>query len=66
MNENAKYFAGGRIEVYDERSKNGYAVYEGRFWIPIELMSAFRECFDYKELDRLPYLNFDMRDYEKG
>ncbi len=62
MNENAEKFRGGRIEVYDNKSKNGYAVYEGRWWLPIQIAQQFYDLFDGLETDDLPYLRFDMRD----
>jgi len=63
MNENAKYFAGGRIAVF-ERDKQ-YAVYEARFWIPIEFMDAFREVFDFKESDHMPMIRWDYEELKK-
>jgi len=65
MNENAKYFRGGRIEVYDRDSKTGYAIWEARFWIPIEFYDQFRETFDFKESDNMPYINWDYKPKEK-
>ena len=65
MIQNPKYFKyrGGRIEVYDSKSKSGYAVYEGRFLVPCEIMEDFRDLWDMKEFGCLPYLQFD---YEKA
>ena len=64
--QNPKYFGyrGGRLELYDEKSNTGYAIYEGRFLIPEELIEKFRECFDFVEVDKLPYLRFDMEELE--
>lgn len=64
MNDNAKKFRGGRIEVFDSKSKSGYAVYEGRWWLPIEIAQQFYDLFDGYETDDLPYLRFDMREVE--
>jgi hypothetical protein len=62
MNDNAKHFRGGRIEVFDIKAKLGYAVYEARWWLPIEIAQKFYDLFDGFETDHLPYLRFD---YEK-
>ena len=54
-----KGFRGGRIEVFDSKSKDGYAVYEARFLIPREFMSSFREVWDFKESDEMPFIHWD-------
>lgn len=46
-----KGFRGGRIEVYDRRRKDDYAVYEASFLLPEELFEDFRKTFDGKESD---------------
>lgn len=60
MNENAQKFRGGRIEVYDSKSKSGYAVYEARWWLPIDIAERFYDLFDGYETDDLPRFNFNM------
>ena len=59
--QNPDYFGycGGRIEVYDRDSDTGYAIYEARFLIPEELMGAFRETFDFKESDKMPFIKWE-------
>lgn len=44
-------FAGGRLEVSDETSRNPYPVYEGRFLMPRDLFEQLREVFDGYESD---------------
>ena len=61
MNPEYSQFRGGRIEVYDSKSKSGYAIYEARFFIPEEFMDAFREVFDFKESDEMPYIHWDIK-----
>ena len=62
--QNPEYYGycGGRIEVYDRDSKTGYAIYEARFLIPEELMENFRNTFDFKESDKLPYIRWERID----
>ena len=62
MNPKYQWGRGGRIEVYDRKDKSGYAVYEARFFIPAEFMDAFRETFDFKESDKLPYINWNQKE----
>ena len=61
MNPKYSKFRGGRIEVYDKKRKDGYASYEARFLIPAEFMDAFREVFDFKESDEMPYIRWDIK-----
>lgn len=58
---NPKYdgWRGGRIEVYDRKDKSGYACYEARFFIPEEFIGPFRETWDFKESDKMPYIRWD-------
>lgn len=60
LNPQFAHFRGGRIEVYNDFSP--YSIYEARFLIPEELFENFRETFDFKEVDALPYINFDCPD----
>lgn len=53
-------YRGGRIEVYDQHSKEKYAVYEASFVVPEEMIDDFRKCFDFKEVDKIPRIEFDM------
>lgn len=59
MNPDFKNFRGGRIKVFDNNDKSGYAFYEARFLIPIEFMDAFMEMWDLKESDKMPYIRWD-------
>lgn len=54
MNPENKYFRGGRIEVYDNKDKGGYACYEARFFIPKEFMDSSEKCGILKNLTRCP------------
>ena len=62
QNPDYKGFRGGRIEIYDKESKSDYAVWEARFLLPVEFYYTFRELFDFKESDLMPYISWD---YEK-
>jgi len=62
MNPKYQWGRGGRIEVYDRKDKSGYAVYEARWFLPIEFADKFREIFDFKESDKLPYINWDQKE----
>ena len=64
MIQNPDYFGyrGGRIEVYDNQSESPYAIYEARFLIPAEFMMSFRETFDFKESDLMPYFRWDIEE----
>ncbi|MBI5196570.1 MAG: hypothetical protein HZA10_09625 [Nitrospirae bacterium] len=61
MNEKAKRFCAGRIEVYDNKDDRGYACYEARFLIPREFMDDFRKTWDRKESDEMPYIRWDYK-----
>ena len=60
MNRDWDGYFGGRIEVYDRESKTGYAVYEGRVFLPRECYGRFRECFDMVESDCGMMLKMDF------
>ena len=62
MNPKYQWGRGGRIEVFDRRDKSGYACYEGRWFVPEETADAFREIWDFKEFDHLPYLDFNHKE----
>ena len=62
MNPDYQWGRGGRIEVYDNKCKDGYAIYEARWFLPIEFADKFREVFDFKESDRLPYINWNQKE----
>jgi len=62
MNKEYQWGRGGRIEVYDSKDKSGYALYEARFFIPKEFINTFREVFDFKTSNRLPFIRFDCDD----
>lgn len=66
MNKKAKHYHAGRIEVYDSKDKSGYASYEARFFVPKEIYHEFREMFDFKEFDRLPYIRFDYDEIKES
>ena len=59
MNSEYEGWRGGRIEIYDRNDKTGYACYEARFFIPAEFMESFRETWDFKESDKMPYIRWD-------
>jgi len=59
MNPKYQDYRGGRIEVYDRKDKSGYACYEARFFIPKEFINSFRETWDFKESDRMPFIHWD-------
>lgn len=61
LNPKFQGYRGGRIEVTDIQSESDYAVYEAKFLIPEEFMDAFREVFDFKSSDLMPYLRWDCR-----
>lgn len=65
LNPDYSQFSGGRIEVFDNESDYPYQVYEARFLIPNELMEKFRETFDFKEVDDLPFIKFDYNKNER-
>ena len=57
MNPKYQWGRGGRIEVH----QNGkpHAIYEARFFLPSSFMGAFREVFDFKESDKMPYVDWN-------
>ena len=59
MNSKYQDYRGGRIEVYDRKDKSGYACYEARFFIPKEFINSFRETWDFKESDEMPFIHWD-------
>ena len=65
--QNPKFagYRGGRIEVYDRKSKSGYACYEARFLIPKEFIDTFRDTWDFKESDKMPYIIWDYEEQNK-
>ena len=65
MNPEYQWGRGGRIEITDTKSKSHYPVYEARWFLPAEIADKFREIFDFKEFDKLPYINFNMHDYDE-
>jgi len=62
---NPKFFGyrAGRIEIYDNQSKSGYAIDEARFLIPEEFFHAFREVFDFKHTDMPVVIEWNMLNY---
>ena len=67
MIQNPKHYAyrGGRIEIYDEERKDGYAVGEARFLIPEDMIVPFRKLFDGYETDIPIRIDIDMFRLEK-
>ena len=63
MDPKYRGYRGGRIEVYDREDKERYACYETRFFIPEEFIEDFREMWDFKESDKMPFIRWD---YVKG
>ena len=59
MNPEYRWGRGGRIEVYDSKDKRGYAMYEARWFVPVEFADAFREVFDFKYSDHLPVIRWE-------
>ena len=62
MNPAYQWGRGGRIEVYDSKSKSGYAVYEARWFLPVEFADKFREIFDFKSSDHMPFVRWTRED----
>ena len=61
-------FCGGRVEVYDDKSSDGYAVYEWRFLMPRQALDGFTEWIEDVETD-YPIMiksefNMDTLEYE--
>jgi len=56
MNPDYKGYSGGRIEVFDRENKSGHAIYEACFLMPTEFMENFRNVFDWKESNLMPYI----------
>jgi hypothetical protein len=65
MNPAYAGFRGGRIEVYDQKSDDKYPCYEARFFIPSEFMEVFRDVWDFKESDKMPFIEWDYSEREK-
>ena len=59
---NPKYdgYRAGRIEIRDRKEENRDACYEARFLIPEEFMDAFRDIWDLKESDKMPYIHWEF------
>ena len=51
-------YRGGRVEVFDRRKRDGYAILEARFLLPSEFFDAFYELWDGKESDLMPFVNW--------
>lgn len=54
-----RYF---RVEVFDRKSKSGYAIYEGRFLLPEELFDKFYNLLDGYETDLPLNIRIDLFD----
>ncbi len=65
LNKNYFGFRGGRVEIYDRKSKDGYAVWEFRFFVPEFIYQQFHEMLDFKELTEWEMRNFRI-DIEGG
>ena len=64
QNPEYEWGRGGRIEVFEKGTE--YAIFEARWFLPVEFADAFREVFDFKESDHLPSIRFkDPRIAEK-
>jgi adenine specific DNA methylase Mod len=66
MNPQYAGYRGGRIEVYDSEDESGYAVYEGRFFLPEEFYHEFREIFDFKYTDKFVRIDFNTAKLVEG
>lgn len=62
LNPKYKGWRGGRIEVYDRKDKTGYACYEARFFLPEEFYLPFREIWDFKDSDKMPFIRWDYEE----
>jgi len=60
MNKDWNGWRMGRIEVHKEDEH--YAVYEGFIRLPDKAFEVLREELDFKEFDKLPYLNFNYNE----
>lgn len=58
---NPEYYGmrGGRVECYSKDDK--YAVYEARFLVESSMYDDFMKFFDFREVDKLPYIRFDYK-----
>jgi len=65
QNPKFQWGRGGRIEVHEEGKQ--YAIYEVSFFLPAEFFDAFREVFDMKSSDRMPFIrwNYPTKDEEE-
>jgi hypothetical protein len=64
MNNNWDGWRMARIEVITDHEK--YPVYEGFIRLPDKAFEALREELDFKEFDKLPYLNFNYKEDKDG
>ena len=44
-----EFYASGRIEIYDGESESGFAISEGKYWVPIQEEGKVRDFFDNLE-----------------
>jgi len=50
-----RYF---RVEIYDNKRKDGYAIDEASFMVPEELYEGLRTALDFKEMNQLPQIHW--------
>jgi len=60
MNNNWDGWSMARIELHKEGEH--YAVYEGFIRLPNKAFQLLRDELDFKEFDKLPYLNFNYEE----
>lgn len=62
-----KLYRAGRIEIFDSHRQDGYAIDEGRFFLPFEVSSQIEDFFDDLETDYPIYIQLgDVKSCEKA
>jgi len=64
MNPDYQDMQAGRIEVFDSFKKSHYQDYEASYCLPLEIAYAFRNLFDFKYFNKIPYIRFDYSEVE--
>src|SRR3990167_1133074 len=47
-----------RVEIYDRKRKDGYAVAEASFLVPLDLVESLRAIFENYESDVMPVIDW--------
>ncbi len=50
-----------RVEVTDTESKSPYPIYEAVIRVPEEMFEAIYKVFDFKYVDKLPYMRWEQK-----